>query len=447
LLSVTGCSLVAPIDPTPIDGAVDAGGGLPPDAGAARVDGGSDGGGGDASVDAGIDAGVDVRDDGGVDAGTDAGLVDAGHDAGPAFPYAVPNYDAQLATAIGPDATLNCGTTTFDTSELSFDNWCGEDPQASALVELNPDGGPPLVALNLSSLNVTANSTLRVVGDRAALIAVWGDANISGAINASTRRTGDPGAGADPAVCGDVGGTGADGLGEGAATDNGGGGGGGSFGGAGGAGGAGASGLAGGDGGVVNGDDELVPLRGGCPGGSGGDSTIGSPGAGGRGGGAVQLSVARVLNLRGATLVASGAGGGGGNDQSGGGGGGSGGAILVTTFDFEGEEQISWLTNGGGGAEGGGNPNDGNPGQSGSLTEVGGGNGGGGGAMWGGSGGDGAGASPDGEAGAEGNTGFGGGGGGGGGHGRVRFEVHGACLDVSVWQVAGQMTTWTPTCS
>jgi len=91
-----------------------------------------------------------------------------------------------------------------------------------------------------------------------------------------------------------------------------------------------------GQGGLVNGNAELVPLSGGSGGGGGAPDQDGPDGhrggGGGGGGGAILLYATGSISLTG-TLTATGGNGGAGTNGSGGGGGGSGGAILLQSAD------------------------------------------------------------------------------------------------------------------
>lgn len=230
------------------------------------------------------------------------------------FPYTTSNFDGNDSgiTPVGA-VSLSCGTSVFNSTTLAFSNWCGQ-PMPTPVVR-SQSGGPDVVILAFDSLSISA--TLQVVGNRPVILAVYGDAMISGTLDANASGA-TPGAGGNW-MCGTSRGT--NGTFQ---TSEGRGGGGGGFGGVGGRGGNYSSSQLGGPGGVARGSSNLQPIFGGCDGGHGGGCTNGSAG-----GGAVQVSVAGTLTASG-TVRANGATGGiecGG--QSAGGGGGSGGAILM----------------------------------------------------------------------------------------------------------------------
>jgi hypothetical protein len=109
----------------------------------------------------------------------------------------------------------------------------------------------------------------------------------------------------------------------------------------------------GGAAGAANGEETLVPLRGGCGGGAGGGpetgGTTGNGGHGGGGGGAVQIVANGTLEVSG-VISAPGAGGEGGHYGAAGGGGGAGGAILLEAAEVKVTGTLA--ANGGGGGSG-----------------------------------------------------------------------------------------------
>jgi len=261
----------------------------------------------------------------------DSATADAGNDAGNdacvpldiecqgAFTYTPSNFDPVGITHTATP-TLACGVTVFDSTTLTFTNWCSDQPMPSITTRTQASG-PDVVVLGFASLTLSDGATLQLIGDKPVTLAVYGDATINGTIDASGSTT-TPGAGGNWSCGASAGGNGAGSCGGG-----GGGGGGAGFATNGAVGGqSGAPGAAG----VARGNGNGSPLIGGCNGGNGGGcATV----IGGGGGGAVQLSAAGTVTL-GATarvLATGGAGlnGGCGCSESGGGGGGSGGAVVI----------------------------------------------------------------------------------------------------------------------
>jgi len=350
-------------------------------------------------------------------------------------------FDAGIV--VSPDATTDLNDLTpsaaialdceasFDSTSLSFGNWCGQTQPAP--VVLTQVDGSELVALAVEGLTVTPSGRLRLLGTRPVAIAVFGDAIIDGVIDVSAQGTTSGPGGGDAQHCSDgSGGLGGDG-------NTGGGGGGGGFGTSAAAGGLGNSqtGITGGvfgSAGTAAGEPTLSPLRGGCAGGHGGadsDPMGGSGAAGGGGGGAIWLYATGLLRVSG-TVVASGGGGQGAGCQDGGGGGGSGGGLLLEG-DSVGLDGSHLTANGGGGGEGGANANlcstPKASGQDGavSMDPA---EGGQGATATGGDGGNGAALMTDASAGGEGGDGTSGGGGGGGGGGavgRIRIVASTTC--------------------
>lgn len=363
------------------------------------------------------DQGLDGGADGGADSGVDVGF-DAGVDAGPiGFPYPPSNFDPTTLTP-GPSwliPTSTC-TVTFDSSGApGFTQTCGVSPLPTPV--LVNSAGVSLVVLPTESLLIQAGGSLRLIGERPVVVAVYGDANIGGLIEASGLGTTPGAGGSDAALCA-MGA--ADAQLPAASARAGGGGGGFVSGGA--AGGADPSGANAGGPGLSEPHQDLVPLRGGCPGGAGGAGATG-----GAGGGALQISAAgRFLLTSNGRLNAGGGGGTAGEEREGGGGGGSGGALFLEANAIEALGNL--YASGGGGGGGGGTGDRGDRGNDGNRGNP---VGGGGGPASGGDGGNGAGAVPTptpGEAAGFGSTA--GGGGGGGGPGAIRLRGLQSCTRV-----------------
>jgi hypothetical protein len=263
----------------------------------------------------------------------------------------------------------------------------------------------------VSSLRMEDN--INAKGSRPLVIASWGDIEVNGSLQVEGSNS-EPGAGANPADCGDSAGqAGLDDLGGAS------GGGGGAFGGPGGAGGTGDSDTsAGGAPGIVS---TGTGLRGGCPGGVGGNTG----GPGGSGGGAVALIAISNILITGDIEAVGRGGEGGKNDRSGGSGGGSGGMILLTSDQIEIQASARLSANGGSGGGGAAEIDDGESGRKGRLDLD---------AAQGGTGATFAGAGGLGSsfadpAGGAGLGDFAGGGGGGGGAGIIDFVSEGLTID------------------
>jgi hypothetical protein len=298
------------------------------------------------------------------------------------------NFDP---TPLGPDSTprtvLDCGESVFDSTSSTFTNWCGQAEPRVATV--TPSGGSELVVLGFQGLDIAPGSTLRLVGTRPVVVAVFGDTTIAGTLNASANGV-TAGAGGNQ-TCGSSAGV----NGTGSSSSGGGGGGGGGFGAKGGDGGNGDSSNNFGTGGVARGAETLSPLLGGCAGGRGGGCTTTPDGGGG--GGAVQIAAAGILRITGAVLSNGGQGVTGCGSEGGGTGGGSGGAILLEgdVVDVAAAAQVT--ANGG---RGGNGRNGGSGGLGGTATS----------------------AAQNGQ-----NHGSNGGGGGGGAVGRIRVNAASSC--------------------
>jgi hypothetical protein len=255
------------------------------------------------------------------------------------FAYAPSNF---APTSYSPPAnatTINCNTT-YDASAHAFTGWCAGQTQPNITPGVAQTGGPPVDILAFSDLTITAGSTLTIVpastgGGNAVILAVYGDADIQGAIHAdgkdgtsgsSTPGTSGAGGNYD---CGVSAGTSQPADGHCSA---------GGGGGASASGGVGAGGVEGSSapGGAARSNTSLKPLFGGCPGGTSGSWACRTSGGGG--GGAIQISTAGLLAFTG-VITANGGNGGTSTCFSigcglfgyggGGGGAGSGGAILL----------------------------------------------------------------------------------------------------------------------
>ncbi len=335
---------------------------------------------------------------------SDAGAGDAG---GRPFPFDPSNFDPEDVPP-GGELIVRSGTCTFDTADLLFDgDGCASVPSA-----LYGNQGAVVIA-SADHLSIESDGELIVIGNRAAIFAVFDAAEIDGQIHAGARGA-IPGPGANAASC-DRAVEGGSQIGQIAS-----GGGGGGFGTMGATGGP-TNLNDGGRGGAPSGNGQLIPLQGGCDGAAGGGGANG--GEAGRGGGALEISAKRAITV-GGLIAAPGGGGGGGNQTGGGGGGGSGGAILLEAPSMSIAAGAILTANGGGAGAGGGFEASGGTGDPGAErtadpargADVGGGSGGAGGAGT--------------RAPAEGNDGdlgFGGGGGGGGAVGRIRLNGTSTC--------------------
>jgi hypothetical protein len=200
------------------------------------------------------------------------------------------------------------GTVFFDTVDQvsgTTATIAGQDVEVSVVTGAGT--APDILVVPVASLRVVAGTTFTPTGARAIAFVSWGDVRILGTLNMLAGRSeaveedcwgrsSDP-AGADDDIPGPGGGSFATFGGNGGSVT-------------------GVSGGAGQAGGDLVGNEELVPLRGGCPGGSDG---LGGPGIGG---GAIQIASRTSITVPGAIA----AGGGGGCVSS---GGGSGGGILL----------------------------------------------------------------------------------------------------------------------
>jgi hypothetical protein len=228
-------------------------------------------------------------------------------------------------------------------------------------VRNQPNGQPQLCVIAGGTILV---STTVVTGSRPLVLVAAIQIDMSVLLDASSRRGGVTGAGADDPACSAASGTNASNGGGGAA--------GGGLGAAGGAGGLGGNGAAGG---AALPTPAITALRGGCRGGEGGDGDDpASGGSAGSSGGAVALIAGTLVRIHAnAAIYASGAGGGQGNSNEGsqsrgaGGGGGSGGLIVLDAPSIRNEGTVT--ANGGGGG-GGGDCCSGFPGADGTTTSY-----------------------------------------------------------------------------
>ncbi len=268
--------------------------------------------------------------------------------------FRLPVSNLDVDTLVGwrtRSVTSSCsGTATLDTGtgSVTVDSSClaGLALNQHQLVPQASGRAPLYVVATEGGLTLPSGVLLRAVGPNPLVFVVRGAVSIAGRISVSASGA-TPGAGAPS--CG---------VGLGGAVPDvnlpQGGGGGGGFGLPGGRG----SWWDGGwtPGGQVEGEDSLVPLRGGCAGGSVARS---SPVAGGAGGGALQISASTELVLQGPGRLTAGGGGGGTylampgqTPNSGGGGGGSGGAILLEAPSIRLQSGSVVAANGGGGGQG-----------------------------------------------------------------------------------------------
>lgn len=352
----------------------------------------------------------------------------------PLFGYPTSNFTQGQLPASAGAVVVSCNVTINTSSADGGVSWttCPTGVPAPAF-RVIPAGANTAALLFMDSLTINTGAVVTAIGARPLIFAVQGAVVINGGLSVGSGGAGSdldcaPGSGSPGTASGNPqtagGGGGAGFLTDG--TD-------------------GSDGLNGGPKGALgssNGQDALIPLRGGCRGGNGGRATgTGSgSGLGGRGGGAVQVSSGGAITINASgTIAASGEGGRGGevDQRIGGGGGGTGGAILLEAMTLTVNPGGAVVANGGAGGEGsgwGGNPYsgvDGQDGQRGTVRAlcpafVCGGNGGSGGALAGGptaatSGGTGScAANPP-------------GGGGGGSAGRIRLNaVNGCTLTAAV---------------
>jgi hypothetical protein len=235
------------------------------------------------------------------------------------FLYDPSNFDPDY---LGPGSTpqailLDCDAIFDSGGTPSFEEWCGQ-PEPSIVVDELSD--PEVVILTFTNFGITDVGSLKLVGERPVILAVFGDGTINGIIDVSADEN-TPGAGGNHS-CGSS--AGDNGVGSYVSGSSGGGGGG--YGTSGGMGGnQTAWKFSGGSGGDTRGSETLIPLLGGCPGGRGGGCYTKSA----AGGGAIQISAAGTLTITGEIQANGGDGLPGCLSKGGGNGGGSGGGILL----------------------------------------------------------------------------------------------------------------------
>ncbi|KFE65248.1 hypothetical protein DB31_1364 [Hyalangium minutum] len=273
------------------------------------------------------------------------------------FPFPPSNFDPDAVSAgdRSLDVRISCGSQSdpviFDSTNggWKFPQGCSPTmPVAQA-----PQGNEGVALLAMKSLTIELGRVLKLVGNRPVILAVYGDAPLSGALLADANFE-TPGAGGNRLGCSlQKGGDGTFSQGVG------GGGGGGAFGQQGAEGGQFDNSARGGTAGAKV-SSALSPLVGGCQGGAGGSASNSTNGGiGGAGGGALQLAVAGTLTANNSISVSGGGGRGGkgssdgGENAEGGGGGGSGGGLLIEAGQLNLTFDARLIANGGAGGEGG----------------------------------------------------------------------------------------------
>jgi hypothetical protein len=273
------------------------------------------------------------------------------------FPYPPSNFDPLPIAPVGNGALQGCNAV-FNTTSETFVVGCPGLQAAVSRVTLLDGSAATVLAFN--DLDIAADASLRFEGERPAVIAVFRNALIEGAVLANSTAGVSSGAGSNGPHCAARAG------GDGIAYQSGAGGAGyATVGGAGGAG----NGAAGGAGGTQDPSRSPSPLRAGCPGGfTGLDNNV----ARGAGGGALQISAASELRISG-VVSASGAGGlGGPTNDSGGFGGGSGGTLVLEgdTVFIASTARLTANGGGGGGGAGDGNTRRGGRGEDGKAASA-----------------------------------------------------------------------------
>ncbi|HZA14253.1 MAG TPA: IPT/TIG domain-containing protein, partial [Myxococcaceae bacterium] len=230
------------------------------------------------------------------------------------WPYPPSNFDPAAVTPGASGLAANCDAV-FSTTSDAFTTSCGLQPNVT-LATLSDGRQATLLAFR--DLTIEGTASLRLIGQKPAIVAVFGEARIHGSVLANSTAT-FQGAGGkafpvDGGSCvGLAGGIGGANSIGGPPSDAAGGGGAGYR----------DPGGAGGDhyywdGGVGGGSDPAprpAPLRGGCPGGSPAFFQVGAPGTGG---GALQLSASGGLLVSGWLTVSGGGGSGGDSNWAGG---------------------------------------------------------------------------------------------------------------------------------
>ena len=265
------------------------------------------------------------------------------------LPFTPSNFDpCQLAPLNAPIVLdVKSGIFQIDTDAATLDR-PGSDPEPLSSIVIEQDGAPPLLVIATSSFVIGPESALGVVGTRVVAIVSTGDLTVLGGISAGAVGAGSGPGGDDADSCATGRGAGGE-VQEIGVLEGGSGGGGGGFSAAGGDGAA----VDGADepdlspGGQAVGNEELVPLRGGCGGGSGG---FAGGGPGGGAGGGLQLVAGGELRIDGIVTARGGGGGSVAGSLSGGGGGGAGGGLLLEASSIAIDGALT--ANGGGGGEG-----------------------------------------------------------------------------------------------
>ncbi|MHB8879471.1 MAG: MopE-related protein, partial [Myxococcaceae bacterium] len=117
------------------------------------------------------------------------------------FLYAPSNFDPAGIGPIGGAVTLGC-LAVFDSTPdaaTAFPVWCAGEPQPQP-VTIVQDAGPDAVLLAMRGLTVTADGGLQLIGSRPVILAVYGDADVSGHLRADAMAA-VSGAGGGSAPC------------------------------------------------------------------------------------------------------------------------------------------------------------------------------------------------------------------------------------------------------
>ncbi|MGE0547968.1 MAG: hypothetical protein AB7O24_00695 [Kofleriaceae bacterium] len=308
--------------------------------------------------------------------------IDATPPLGCADWYTPVHFDpCTLPMPSGPLVLSIAGTYVYNTTDATLRDPNGTVLPPPAERKQSTTAGNIRRIVSVDSFTINAGATLRVIGERALILASWSTIDIAGTIDVSSSFGGGAGAGANPMGVSTTGAmTGCVTHAAASAPANQGGGGGGGGGGYHGVGGRGADANTDsnvGAGGTGGGAIAIVAtnLLGGCPGGAGGAGNH-PGGVGGNGGGAVQLTARQAILVSG-KINAGGSGGAGGvgapdsdpagQGNGGGGGGGSGGTIgleapMITVNGV--------LAANGGGGGGGADNGTGGPGAAGGLLTT-----------------------------------------------------------------------------
>ena len=268
-----------------------------------------------------------------------------------------------------PAAAVVPTTIDADTGEIAGDTVIRpagviglHEPSGISYQQVAQEGAPGLGVFSMNDFEIESGTAVEVVGSRALVILLTGDATIDGTLSLRAEgQSGGPGgySGGVPTApgsgpCPGLVGYGENGSYQGCASGSGGGG-------HGGAGGAGAASSEcgpydGGEGGASTcGTVGLIPLVGGSGGGGGtpfSDNPTTDPGPGGGGGGAVQISAVGRIDVGVSGGVDTGGGGGGESATAGGTGGGAGGGILFEAPTVTVAVGGALACNGGGGGAG-----------------------------------------------------------------------------------------------